>query len=138
MTKMNMRRILVANLRRDGHVAVDAFGDMGARALLEGEILMLTDQKLPYGHELSARIAAEMNLHARQPSRSGFKEGPRPSDCLERSRLSSPMGASNDRRIARGLTASILLRMLPGSASSAPAPRPWLSPVRNQHNRGSS
>ena len=57
----SMRRILVANLRRDGHVPTEASGFMDARALLAREDfdVVLTDQKMPDGSGLDVLRAAQ-------------------------------------------------------------------------------
>lgn len=55
-----MRRILVTNLRRDGHVAVEASGASEAKALLVKDEydVVLTDQKMPDGSGLDVLNAA--------------------------------------------------------------------------------
>ena len=57
----SMRRILVANLRRDGHVLVEASGFVEARALLAREDFdaVLTDQKMPDGSGLDVLRAVQ-------------------------------------------------------------------------------
>lgn len=56
-----MRRILVTNLRRDGHVAVEANGAIEAKGLLAtGEYdVVLTDQKMPDGSGLDVLRAVQ-------------------------------------------------------------------------------
>ncbi|HVT97432.1 MAG TPA: sigma-54 dependent transcriptional regulator, partial [Acidobacteriaceae bacterium] len=57
----SMRRILVANLRRDSHVVVEASGFGEARALLAREDFdaVLTDQKMPDGSGLDVLRAVQ-------------------------------------------------------------------------------
>lgn len=57
----SMRRILIANLRRDGHVIAEASGFAEARALLAREDfdVVLTDQKMPDGNGLDVLHAAQ-------------------------------------------------------------------------------
>jgi two-component system response regulator HydG len=57
----SMRRILVANLRREGHVLVEASGLAEARALLVREDFdaVLTDQKMPDGSGLDVLRAVQ-------------------------------------------------------------------------------
>lgn len=56
-----MRRILVSNLRRDGHVTVEASGAQEAKALLaKGEYdVVLTDHKMPDGSGLDVLHAVQ-------------------------------------------------------------------------------
>ena len=64
----SMRRILATNLRRDGHVLVEASGATEARALLAREEfdVVLTDQKMPDGSGLDvlrrARVQPSLGL----------------------------------------------------------------------------
>lgn len=57
----SMRRILATNLRRDGHVLVEASGATEARALLAREEfdVVLTDQKMPDGSGLDVLRAVQ-------------------------------------------------------------------------------
>ncbi len=57
----SMRRILVANLRREGHVLAEAAGFSEARAMLAREDfdVVLTDQKMPDGSGLDVLRAAQ-------------------------------------------------------------------------------
>jgi DNA-binding NtrC family response regulator len=57
----SMRRILVTNLRRDGHVLVEASGAHEARMLLARETfdVVLTDQKMPDGSGLDVLYAVQ-------------------------------------------------------------------------------
>ena len=57
----SMRRILAANLRRDGHVLVEASGTTEARTLLAREEfdVVLTDQKMPDGSGLDVLRAVQ-------------------------------------------------------------------------------
>lgn len=57
----SMRRILVTNLRRDGHVLVEASGAHEARTLLARETfdVVLTDQKMPDGTGLDVLQAVQ-------------------------------------------------------------------------------
>ena len=56
-----MRRILVSNLRRDGHVTVEAAGAIEAKALLARDEydVVLTDQKMPDGSGLDVLHAVQ-------------------------------------------------------------------------------
>lgn len=56
-----MRRILLTNLRRDGHVGVEASGAIEAKALLAKDEydVVLTDQKMPDGSGLDVLHAAQ-------------------------------------------------------------------------------